>query len=91
LAIELLGLTASNRPLSRRPDFSYFRLLETKRTTACLGHMAYWVSKAEEFRARAAECEEKANQAKDAEAKRLLREAAETWRSMATQVERLGG
>jgi phage shock protein A len=53
--------------------------------------MAYWVSKAEEFRARAAECEEKANQAKDAGAKRLLREAAETWRGMATQVERLGG
>ncbi len=53
--------------------------------------MEYWASKAEEFRTRAAECEEKANQAKDTEAKQLLREAAETWRSMATQAERLGG
>ncbi len=52
--------------------------------------MAHQTSKAEEFRARAAECEEKANQSKDAEAKRLLREAAENWRSIATQAERLG-
>jgi hypothetical protein len=54
--------------LSRLPDFSYFGLLETKRTTPCLGHTAYRASKAKEFCASAAECEEKANQAKDAEA-----------------------
>ena len=34
------------------------------------------VSKAEEYRARAAECEEKATEATDVEAKRLLQEAA---------------
>jgi hypothetical protein len=47
------------------------------------------VSTAEEFRAKAAEYEKKADQAKDAEAKRLLREAAENWRSMAAQADRL--
>jgi hypothetical protein len=45
-------------------------------------------AKADEFRARAAECDEKADQAKDTEAKRMLREAAENWRSMAAQAER---
>ena len=52
--------------------------------------MAHRTNEAGEFRAKAAECEEKADQAKDAEAKRLLREAAENWRSLATQAERLG-
>jgi len=46
------------------------------------------VSKAEEFHAKAAECERKAQQAKDTEAKRLLREAADNWRSMASDAER---
>jgi hypothetical protein len=48
------------------------------------------VSKAEadEFRARAVECDEKADQAKDVEAKRMFHEAAENWRSMAVQAER---
>jgi hypothetical protein len=45
-------------------------------------------AKADEFRAKAVECDEKADQAKDAEAKRLLRETAETWRSMAAQADR---
>ena len=45
-------------------------------------------SKAEEFHAKAAECERKAEQAKDAEAKRLLREAADNWRRMASDAER---
>ena len=46
------------------------------------------MSKAEEFHAKAAECERKAEQAKDTEAKRLLREAADNWRSMASDAER---
>jgi hypothetical protein len=45
-------------------------------------------AKADEFRARAAECDEKADQAKDVEAKRMFREAAANWRSMAAQAER---
>jgi DNA-binding NtrC family response regulator len=46
------------------------------------------MSKAEAFRANAAECDKKADQAKDIEAKRMFREAAENWRSMAAQAER---
>lgn len=46
--------------------------------------------RAEYFRARAAECEEKAKVAKDVEAKRVFREAAMHWREMADQSERLG-
>jgi len=46
-------------------------------------------TRAEYFRARAAECEEKAKAAKDPEAKRMLLEAAKHWREMADQSERL--
>ncbi len=46
------------------------------------------MSKAAEFRARAVECEKKASEAKDAEAKRLLIEAAQQWHSMAALAER---
>lgn len=48
------------------------------------------MTRAETFRAKAAECDKKADEAKDAEAKRLLREAADNWISMAIQVERFG-
>ena len=48
------------------------------------------MSKAGEFRAKADECERKAHQAKDAEAKRLLMEAAQNWRNMAEQADRHG-
>src|SRR5579871_319468 len=48
------------------------------------------VSKAQELHAKAAECDLKADRAKDPEASRLLREAAASWRSMAIQAERLG-
>ena len=47
------------------------------------------MSKAEYFRDKAVECDKLADEAKDVEAKRLLREAAENWRSMAAQAERL--
>ena len=46
------------------------------------------VSKSEEYRAKAAECEKKATEATDVEAKRLLQEAATEWRSMAAQADR---
>jgi hypothetical protein len=58
--------------------------------------MTYWdtvpVSQVEYFRAKAAECDKQAAEAKDAEAKdaeakRLLREAAEDWRILVAQVE----
>jgi hypothetical protein len=48
------------------------------------------MTRAETFRAKAAECDKKADEAKDAEAKRLLQEAADNWISMAIQVERFG-
>ena len=48
------------------------------------------MSKAEEFRTNAAQCDKLAEQAKDPEAKRMLREAADNWRKMAEQAERLG-
>jgi hypothetical protein len=43
---------------------------------------------ADECRARAAACDEKAEQAKDPEAKRLLEDAATEWRTMAAQADR---
>jgi hypothetical protein len=43
---------------------------------------------AAEFRAKAEECERKAEEATDVEAKRLLLEAAEHWRILAAQAER---
>jgi hypothetical protein len=46
------------------------------------------MTRAEAFRAKAAECDKKADEAKDAEAKRLFREAAGDWLSMAIQAER---
>jgi hypothetical protein len=45
------------------------------------------VSKAEEYRAIAAECEKKAAEASDVEAKRLLQEAAVEWRTTAAQAD----
>jgi hypothetical protein len=42
---------------------------------------------AAEFRAKADECEKKAKEAKDAEAKRVLREAAQEWRTLADHAE----
>ena len=46
------------------------------------------MTKADECRARAAECDEKADQAKDPEAKRLLEDAAAEWRTMADLADR---
>jgi hypothetical protein len=46
------------------------------------------MSKADEFRASAVECDKLADQAKDPEAKRMLREAADNWRKMADQAQR---
>lgn len=48
------------------------------------------MSKPEALRAKAAECDKKADQAKDPESKRLLQQAADDWRSMAVQAERFG-
>jgi hypothetical protein len=48
------------------------------------------VSKAEDFRAKAVECDKLADKASDAGAKRMLQEAAQNWRLMADQAERLG-
>jgi hypothetical protein len=42
----------------------------------------------DECRAKAAECDEKAEQAKDLAAKRLLEDAAAEWRTMATLADR---
>ena len=47
-------------------------------------------SKADYYRAKAAECEEKAEAARDLRAKQMLKEAAQYWREMAAQAERLG-
>jgi len=47
-------------------------------------------TRAEHFRAKATECEEKAAAAKDSEAKRMFLEAATHWREMAAQAEWLG-
>jgi len=46
------------------------------------------MSTAAEFRAKADECERNAQEATDVEAKRLLLEAAENWRTLAAQAER---
>lgn len=54
------------------------------------GRMGTGISKAEEFRSSAAECDKLAEQAKDPEAKRMLREAASNWRKMAEQAQRFG-
>jgi hypothetical protein len=55
-----------------------------------LRNCARTMSKAEanQFRAKADECEEKAEQATDAEAKRVFRQAAEDWRILAVLAER---
>jgi hypothetical protein len=45
---------------------------------------------AEEYRAQGAECDRLADEAQDSEAKRMLRETADNWRSLAAQVERTG-
>jgi hypothetical protein len=48
------------------------------------------VNRADDFRAKARECERLADEAKDYETKRILYEAAKNWRFMAEQAERLG-
>jgi len=48
------------------------------------------MTNAAEFRANADECEQKAHQTKDVEAKRVLREAAQEWRALAAHAERRG-
>jgi hypothetical protein len=48
------------------------------------------VTRAEEFRVKAAECDRLADEAIDPDAKRMLREAANNWWLMADQAERLG-
>jgi hypothetical protein len=48
------------------------------------------MTRAEAFRIKAAECDKKADQVTDVEAKRLFREAADNWLSMAIQAERFG-
>ena len=47
------------------------------------------VTKAEDFRAKAAECDKLASRASDAEARRMFQEAADNWRVMAKQAERM--
>jgi hypothetical protein len=46
------------------------------------------VAKAEEYRRKAEECDRLADEARDAEAKRMLKEAAQQWRQMASTAER---
>jgi hypothetical protein len=48
------------------------------------------MTNAAEFSANADECEQKAHQTKDVEAKRVLREAAQEWRALAAHAERRG-
>ena len=48
------------------------------------------MTKAEQFLASAAECDKLADQAKDPEAERMLREAGRNWRIMADQAKRNG-
>jgi hypothetical protein len=52
--------------------------------------MVMCMSKAEDFRAKAAEFDKLADEASEATAKNLFREAADNWRTMAEQVERWG-
>ncbi len=47
-------------------------------------------SKADYYRARAAECEEKVEAAMDIHAKEMFKEVARHWREMAAQAERHG-
>jgi hypothetical protein len=44
----------------------------------------------DECRAEAAHCDKKATEAKDIEAKRLLQDAAQEWRSMAAEADQKG-
>ena len=46
--------------------------------------------KAEEYRRKAGECERMADETKDAEAKRNLKEAADQWQQVASVAERHG-
>jgi hypothetical protein len=48
------------------------------------------MSKADEYRRRAEDCETNAARSRDPEAKRALEEAARRWRLMAEQAERYG-
>jgi hypothetical protein len=48
------------------------------------------MAKAEEYFARAADCQKKADEAMEVEAKRLLEQAAHEWRNMAAQAQRHG-
>jgi hypothetical protein len=48
------------------------------------------VTTAEEYRAKAAECDRLAGEAENPDAKRLLREAANNWWLIAEEAERLG-
>jgi hypothetical protein len=48
------------------------------------------MNNADDFRAKATECDELAAKAGDPEAKRMLQEAADNWRVMAKQAERFG-
>jgi hypothetical protein len=48
------------------------------------------VNWADDFRAKARECDRLADEAKDYETERILREAAKNWRFMADQAELLG-
>ena len=48
------------------------------------------MTRAEEFRAKAAECDRLADEAIDPDAKRLLREAANNWWLIAEEAECLG-
>jgi hypothetical protein len=47
-------------------------------------------NKSEDFRNQAGECDKLADKATDPEATRMLREAANNWRKMPEQAERLG-
>jgi hypothetical protein len=49
------------------------------------------MSKAEEYRKHAEECEKKAELARDFDAKQTFREAARQWRKMAEQADRYFG
>jgi hypothetical protein len=49
------------------------------------------MSKADEFRANAAECESNAEAATDLQAQAFFREAAVEWRKLADQLERIDG
>jgi hypothetical protein len=46
--------------------------------------------KEEQYRRKAQDCDRMSDEAKEPEAKRMLKEAAEQWRQMAAQAERHG-